>query len=121
VANGVVYVTDGNAMSALSEADGSSVWSWTPADGQAPLGRSIVTDNLLLTSTGSHVYGINLATGTTAWSLPVAGNLALSDGVLYVATNSGSITAVAVPEPGLGGAIVVAAVGLSIRRRKANS
>jgi hypothetical protein len=96
VANGVVYVANGTQVEARNESDGSLLWSWTPTTGQ-PVGPMIATKNLLLASTATHTYAVDLATQQPVWSYPAGGHLALSaQGILFIAQSSGRLTAVSV-------------------------
>jgi outer membrane protein assembly factor BamB len=57
----------------------------------------IATKNLLLVSTGSNTYAVDLASHTQAWAYPAGGQLALSaQGILFIAQSSGRLTAVSV-------------------------
>ena len=94
VANGVVYVANGAQVEARNESGGSLVWSWVPPTGQ-PVGPMIATKNLLLVSTATNTYAVDLASRTHVWSYPAGGHLALSaQGILFIAQTSGRLTAV---------------------------
>ena len=96
VANGLVYVVNGTQVEARSEADGSLQWSWTPSAGQ-PVGPIIATRNLLLVSTASNTYAIDLASHAPVWTYPAGGTLALSaQGILFIAQTSGKLSAISV-------------------------
>jgi len=86
--NGVLYATHGSPLEleALSEADGSKLWTWTPPAGSGSfVGDVLLTRNLLFVSTTGGTYAIDRATHATVWSDPASGALALSaNGVLYV-------------------------------------
>ena len=117
VSRGIVYVADGPQMAALSESDGSVQWRWTPDDKSTLLGQSVITDNLLFTSTQADVYAIDLVTGQTVWSHAGGGALAISDGMLFVQSdNSPQITAIAIPEPAIGLLMIVFTLPMRLRR-----
>ena len=95
VANGVVYVVNGAQVQARNESDGSLLWSWTPP--AQPAGPMIATKNLLLVSTASNTYAVDLATRQQVWSYPAGGHLTLSaQGILFIAQSNGKLTAVSV-------------------------
>jgi hypothetical protein len=96
VANGVVYVANGAQVEARQESDGAFQWSWTPPDGQ-PVGPMIATKNLLLVSTASKTYAVDLATRTHVWSYLAGGHLTLSaQGILFIAQSNGKLAAISV-------------------------
>ncbi|MBX9791249.1 MAG: PQQ-binding-like beta-propeller repeat protein [Pirellulales bacterium] len=126
LADGVLYVTttDG-VVHALDELTGDFLWSW-----QAPGGHfafvKIATDNALVVTVKDKfslnpiaTYALDPATHAPIWSYPLGGELALSDGILYVL--NGGVTAFTVPEPRslalamLGGVVTL----LACRRRRA--
>ena len=74
VADGVLYVQDGNGIAALSEANGAKLWTWTPASGSISE-RIIATDNMLFASSSTTTYAISLQSRQTAWTAPYGGNL----------------------------------------------
>ncbi len=100
---GRVSATDSRyatSMDALSDADGSLLWSWTmPATDTQLIENPIVCDNLLFVSTDKATYAVDLTTHQTVWSTPLHGRLSLSaGGVLYISTSdygvAGTVTAV---------------------------
>ena len=93
VANGVLYVKDGNGIAALSEATGAKLWSWTPAN-DSTSSRIIATDNMLFASSSTTTYAIRLQTQQTAWTVAHGGRLALDNNTLYIASSDGTVTAV---------------------------
>src|SRR5262245_58807772 len=96
VANGMVYVATGTSIQARSETDGALQWSWVPPQG-SPVGPMIATKNLLLVSTATNTYAVDLVTRNAIWSYPAGGHLTLSSqGILFIAQSSGRLTAVAV-------------------------
>ncbi|HEY2584588.1 MAG TPA: PQQ-binding-like beta-propeller repeat protein, partial [Tepidisphaeraceae bacterium] len=93
VANGVVYVQDGNCIAALDEVSGAKLWSWTPLNDSIS-GRIIATDDMLFVSSGSTTYAISLATHQTLWTVAHGGHLALDDRTLYISGSNGTVTAI---------------------------
>jgi outer membrane protein assembly factor BamB len=84
-----------NRIHALSDVDGSLLWSWgIPLSDLTPLiGNLIVCDNLLFVSSEQNVYAIDLKTHQTVWTYPAYGSLSISPGyVLHVVTNDPSST-----------------------------
>lgn len=66
-------------LAVLDETTGVVDWTWTPEDGSTRLCRNIVvTLNHVFVSTDRAVHAIDLATRRSVWSVPVAGELALS-------------------------------------------
>lgn len=99
VAHDQIFAIDGQHVVVLDESSGADLWSWQPPEG-VPAGTMIVTDTHLLVSTAANVYAVDLTSRETAWSYPVAGQLALADRNLYVASSSGVLTAIAMPREG---------------------
>ena len=101
IANGVVYTGNGLGLYALSEANGSVLWSWgSPPDDQTPVtGNIIATDTLIFVSTEVRLYAISATDPAhpTVWSALTPGDIAISkDNLLLVTTNlNGSPTLVA--------------------------
>lgn len=93
LAGGVIYAISLGALEVRDEVTGELLWAWeVPADNLT--GTMIVTGSHLLACTGSAVYAVNLQTHLSDWSYPVSGDLALGDGVLYVAGANGVLTAI---------------------------
>lgn len=92
-ANGVIYAAQNSPtqLDAISEADGSVLWSWTPPAGDSGFHNNIiVTDNLAFVSTDQNVYAIDLTTHKSVWSYKAAGKLSLSPNyILYISTGIG--------------------------------
>jgi outer membrane protein assembly factor BamB len=96
LANGTIYIQNGKAIEARRESDGSLQWLWTPPEGQ-PVGPTIVTKNVLFTSTTANTYAVDLATQRQVWAYPAGGALSLSSqGVLFIAQTTGNLTAISV-------------------------
>jgi outer membrane protein assembly factor BamB len=96
VANGVLYVNKGGSLTALDELTGSPRWNWTPPDGLLT-GTMIATKNVVLATTDTAIYAVDLRSHETLWSYPASGTLSLGEGVLYVAGKDGSLTAITAP------------------------
>lgn len=97
VAQGVVYAVDGGGLTALNEATGSFMWSWTPPTG-ALVDPVIVTRTHALASTASTTYAISLTSHTSGWSYPLGGKLALSNRALYIAGDNGTLVSIGIPK-----------------------
>ena len=115
VHDGLLAVPEGAKLSFLDQATGQRLWSWSSPAGS--LRQAILTDNLAFVSSSSATYAIDLSTRQSVWSVPIGGELALSDYTLVVSNTSG-VTAIAVPEPAsllTGGAALVL---FAINRRR---
>jgi outer membrane protein assembly factor BamB len=92
-ANGVIYAAQNSPLrfDAISETDGSVLWSWTPPAGDSAFHNNIiVTDNLAFVSTDQNVYAIDLTSHKSVWSYKAAGKLSLSPNyILYISTGIG--------------------------------
>jgi outer membrane protein assembly factor BamB len=97
VAHGVIYAIDGGSLVALDEASGADLWSWRPPEGQLT-GTLVVTDSHILASSFATTYAVEIASRSQVWSYPVAGYLALGQETLYVASSTGMLTAISLPE-----------------------
>ena len=116
LANGVLYADDGGKVVALDELTGNTLWSWTPTSGTLT-GPMVATDNVLFLSTTTTTYALDLATHQADWSYGISGNLAYSDGTLFVGGSNGTLYAISTPEPSAIG-FVVLAFGLLMRTRR---
>jgi PQQ-like domain/Putative Ig domain len=86
---GVLYATNNNPvrLEALSESDGTLLWSWVPpqAGDTEFYSETLLTRNLIFVSTNLATYAIDSSTHQTVWSYPLTGKLALSqNGILYI-------------------------------------
>jgi subtilisin family serine protease/outer membrane protein assembly factor BamB len=93
LANGRIYAISSGSLSVRNESDGSLLWSWTPPAGTLTK-NIIVTDSHIFTSTDNVTYVIDQNTKNMVWSYPAGGNLALSEGALYIATSSGKLVSI---------------------------
>jgi hypothetical protein len=93
VANGRIYAISSGSLSVRNEHDGYQLWSWTPSEGSLQ-GTMVLTYTHLFASTDTATYAIDLNTHEQVWSYPLGGKLGLSEGVLYIATDSGTLAAV---------------------------
>lgn len=104
--NGVVYVgnltmnnvaeDNRTTVQALSESDGSLLWSWTPPYGSGSVvttisnrpfvnGSIIVTKNIVFVVTEQRVHALDLSTHQSVWSANEQASLAISsNGILYL-------------------------------------
>jgi outer membrane protein assembly factor BamB len=95
VAKGVVYATSNETrtLDALDEATGRLLWSWTPPEQSDFIGNVVVTDNVVLASTSTRIYAIDLVTHNYVWSAPTPGTMSISaDRMLFVSTPASSYT-----------------------------
>ena len=99
LAKGRIYAVDAGQLVVREEATGAVLWSWSPPGGEILSGPMIVTDSHVLASTGSHVHAIDLVVRESVWSYPATGFLAFADDTLYVASSTGTLTALAAPGP----------------------
>jgi hypothetical protein len=92
--DGVVYALNGSSVSAASAHTGEVLWSW---DSGASLTQNIiVTDSHLIVGSASTTYLIDLQTHSQVWSYPKGGHLSLAEGVLYIASSNGELTALSI-------------------------
>jgi outer membrane protein assembly factor BamB len=120
LANGQLYTIAGGSLNVLDELTGNTLWTWT-APGGAISGPMIATDNLLFAQSGGSTYAVDLASHASVWSYPITGTMALSDSTLYVGSGSGSVYAIAIPEPATSlVAVTVIPLTLIARRRRRN-
>ncbi len=99
VANGTVYVVDGDTggLQAVDQASGQKLWAWAPPGNSSHFMWSevVTSDNLAFLSVDQAVYAIDLTTHQQVWSYPHAGALSISaNGVLYVSRDDGYLTAI---------------------------
>ena len=94
IAGDVLYVIDGDHVSANQASDGAPLWSWTPPGGP-PSGTLLVTNNVLFASTATTTYAIDLQAHATLWTYPAGGALALTrEGTLLIAQGNGRLAAI---------------------------
>jgi len=89
-----IYAVDNGHLVVLDELNHAPLWSWTPPAGSL-VGPMIVTDTHIFASTAQAVHAVDLVSHGSVWSYPVGGHLALSEGMLYVASTDGKLTAFA--------------------------
>ncbi len=96
IANGVIYVARSGQVEAHRESDGGLLWTWVPPQGSV-LGPMIVTNNLLLVTTATATYAIDLSTHGNTWSYPAGGLIAIAkSGLLLIAQTTGKLTAITI-------------------------
>lgn len=95
VAKGVIYAINSGSVEARSESNGSLLWRWTPVGGAASE-HLIVTDSHVLAHTGTTTHALEIDSGQSEWSYPVAGHMALGDDMLYIASGA-TVTAISMP------------------------
>ncbi len=98
LANGVLYIVNGNTFEARSPATGAVSWTWTTPEGfNTDWGTTspvVVVGNHAFVGTRSATHAIDLTTRQSVWSYPATGALAVSsNGVLYIRT-TGSLVAI---------------------------
>ena len=110
LANGTLYVKNGERIDARAEADGTLLWTWSPpAEDPAWLAEEamLATDNLLFVSCAKPDYSpatyvgktfaVDLVTHQTVWTYDLGGHLALSaSGSLIIAAPNGTLAAIKV-------------------------
>lgn len=82
LAHGRVYAGSSSPlrMDAINEVDGQISWAWIPKDGSTQFCRNVIaTNSHIFVSTDRAVHAISLKTRKSQWSIPVPGELALSD------------------------------------------
>ncbi|CAM4183746.1 hypothetical protein [Corallococcus exiguus] len=72
VSDGVLYVLNGPQVEAHAEADGSLLWTWVPPEG-TPEGETVLMYSLILVSTFSNTYALDLRVGMRVWKDPTGG------------------------------------------------
>lgn len=109
VADGTLLVptTDGKpVLRAFAAADGSERWHATLAGAGGAFARPVVADGLALAGTvgeeGGRLVALDIADGTEAWALDLAGSVqaapAVADGVAYLGTDAGDLLALSVAD-----------------------
>jgi outer membrane protein assembly factor BamB len=100
VANGVVYVDDGN-LYALNASTGAKLWSYTTG-GQLPGGQplsspAVANGVVYFGSDDGNVYALNASTGAKLWSFttayPVESSPAVANGVVYIGSDDDNLYA----------------------------
>ena len=89
----LIYAVNAGRLVVLDELTHAEIGSWQAPEG-AIVGPMIVTDSHVLLSTAQKVHAIGLVSHPSAWSHPVSGHLALTDGTLYIAAADGVLTAI---------------------------
>lgn len=80
-ANGVVYAGALNQarLDAIDESNGQVLWSWQAPDGSRTCRNVIATSTHVFVSTDVAVHAVNVVSRQSEWTLPVPGELALTD------------------------------------------
>lgn len=104
VANGVVYIVNGDVLEALREDTGERLWAFTipgvpPGQdlttGRIPHQEVVVVGHHAFVTTSTSLYAVDVDTHEQVWSHPVTGRLAVSEnGVLHVLTWDGRLVAI---------------------------
>lgn len=96
VGGGRIFALASGALTVWDERTGAFLWSWAPT--QEPLtGTILVTKTHVLTRSATHTFAIDQFTHAEVWSIPVSGQLAWSEGLLFLAGEDGFLTAVRAP------------------------
>lgn len=98
IREGVIYAVDGARLVACDAATGAELWSWQPSSGPGLRGEVLVTDSHAFVSTPDVTYALELLSRSEVWSHPAGGTLALGNETLYIASSTGRLTAVAMPD-----------------------
>jgi outer membrane protein assembly factor BamB len=98
----VIYAVSSNSLTARDERTGDLQWAWIPDTPDTLKGTMVVTDSHVLISGNNNVYAVNLLTHKADWTHAGGGAIALDDTTLYIAGETGTITALDGPAPGLG-------------------
>ncbi len=85
-----VYASQNDGLAALDAKTGQLIWRWF-ADNERVQGQMILTKNMILISTDSHVYAISTTQHKPVWSYATSGQLALGMGHLYVVDHDGNL------------------------------
>lgn len=89
----LVCCPDGAGITAFDASTGNVLWTWSPPSGslQAPF---LLTNTLLVASTSTGTFAVDLATRQVVWSTPLSGTLSIADGNLYIGGSTGTLTAI---------------------------
>jgi hypothetical protein len=98
LANGVLYVVNGNALEARSPATGARSWSWSPPSGlsaETNVARYLaVVGNKAIVDGGWWTYIVDLSTHQTDYIYPTYGPIAVSEnGIAYISGRNGALIA----------------------------
>jgi hypothetical protein len=98
LANGVLYIVNGDALEARSPATGARSWSWSPPSGlsaETNLPRSLaVVGNKAIVDGGWWTYIVDLGTHQTDYIYPAYGPIAVSEnGIAYISGRNGALIA----------------------------
>ena len=88
-----IYAIKDNSLEVLSESDGSLLWSWVPLDNLSLNSQIITTLDYVFINAGTVTLAIDKLTHEPVWTFPLAGTMALSNGILYIST-SGRLVAI---------------------------
>ena len=96
IGGGKVAAVAGGRLFVLSENTGTDLFDWRPT--AALSSELILTRTHAFVSGGGQTYAVDLSLGQPAWSEPITGEMALSDGYLLI-SNRAAVNAFVVPEP----------------------
>jgi outer membrane protein assembly factor BamB len=95
LANGTLYVLNGDRVEARSPATGTLLWSWTAPGGSSAAESTwhaglVVVGSIAFVGTSGGTHAIDLNTRQSIWNDPATGELAVSsNGILYISSAIG--------------------------------
>lgn len=92
VAKEKIYAISSGALTVRDQITAEPLWGWATVENL--IGTMIVTDSHVITRTDDTVYAVSLETHDNDWSYPASGHLAMSEGVLYIAADDGTLIAI---------------------------
>lgn len=93
IANGMIYAIDNGNLSVWDESTGDFLWS-LQGFAETLTGSMIVTDTHVFATTDMATYAIDLSSREAVFVHEAAGHIALGNDSLYIATKSGSLSAI---------------------------
>jgi outer membrane protein assembly factor BamB len=99
VQGGVVYALSSGTLQARNQTDGTLLWSWGLPT-QTLRGAIALTLGHAFVHSSTASYAIDLITHQQTWSFPAAGEIALTQGAIYLSASDGNIYAIGfAPQP----------------------
>ncbi|TWT91530.1 Outer membrane protein assembly factor BamB [Botrimarina colliarenosi] len=99
VDDGLVFAPNGIELTVLDEATGTPVDRWFAPSGEAITGNLIVADDALIVQTDQRTYLLDRSSFDELWSTELKGEVAYTDGMLFISNSSGVYALATVPEP----------------------
>jgi outer membrane protein assembly factor BamB len=97
VSNCVVLARDSKGLHAFDAKLGTNLWSFASVGSLAS--DPIIAAGYAYIANSNNVYAVDIARGMNVWSAAVGGGLSLAEGMLFVAGESGKLTAFALTRP----------------------